>query len=289
MIIMKIGAHVSIAGGVFNAPENAARIKAETFQIFSRSPRGGQPPKLPKEILDSFYSNMKKFGFGDFYIHAPYYINFASANKRIYRGSIEVIRQELERGTRLGAKALMTHLGSAKDLGETKARSQTIEGIKQVLKGYKGTCRFLIENSASAGAVIGDDFEEIGALIAGVEKIKANQNKVGVCYDVMHGFASGYDIRTSGQITKTLKKFNDLIGLERLVVIHANDSMVEFASHKDRHENIGQGKIGQGGFQALIKSPKLKNIDFILETPWKEGEKTIKRDINNLKKLRDLN
>ncbi len=286
---MKIGAHVSIAGGVFNAPGNAARIGAETFQIFSRSPRGGQAPELTKEVLAKFKKSMSDFRFTDFYIHAPYYINFASQNKRIYYGSIEVIRQELERGTKLGARALMTHLGSAKDLGETEALKKTISAIKEVLRGYRGTCKFLIENSAGGGAVIGDTFEEIDQIIKGVEKIKANKGQVGVCYDIMHGFASGYDVRDKKTVVETLKKFDKIIGLDRLVVIHANDSMVDFASHKDRHANIGEGKIGLGGFQALVKNPKLKNIDFILETPWLDGEKTIKRDINSLKRLRDSN
>lgn len=286
---MKIGAHVSIAGGVFNAPENAARIGAETFQIFSRSPRGGKPPELTEEVLTKFKKSMSDFGFSDFYIHAPYYINFASQNKRIYYGSIEVIRQELERGSKLGARALMTHLGSAKDLGEVEALKQTIAGIKEVLRGYKGSCQFLIENSAGAGAVIGDTFEEINQIIKGVERVKINKGKVGVCYDVMHGFASGYDVRDKKTVAQTLRKFDKIIGLDRLVVLHANDSMVDFASHKDRHANIGKGKIGLAGFKALIKNPKLKNIDFILETPWTDGEKSIKRDINSLKRLRDLN
>lgn len=285
---MKIGAHVSIAGGVFNAPANAARIGAETFQIFSRSPRGGPAPELTNEILFKFQQAMADFGFTDFYIHAPYYINFASKNKRIYHGSIEVIRQELERGSLLGARALMTHLGSAKDLGEKEAIKQTIEGIKKVLDGYKGSCQFLIENSAGAGAIIGDSFEEISKIIKGVESVKANKGKVGVCYDVMHGFASGYDVRNKPAVAKTIKEFSNLIGFDRLIVVHANDSMVDFNSKKDRHANIGQGKVGLSGFKALINNSKLKDIDFILETPWVEGEKTIKRDINSLKRLRDL-
>ena len=274
---------------MFNAPVNAARIGAETFQIFSRSPRGGQPLKLTSEVLTKFREAMSEFGFSDFYIHAPYYINFASKNKRIYHGSIQVVRQELERGSRLGARALMTHLGSAKDLGEKEALKQTIEGIKKVLEGYDGSCQFLIENSAGAGAIIGDTFEEISEIIKGVEKLKENKGKIGVCYDVMHGFASGYDVRDKKKVAETLKKFDKIIGLDRLVVIHANDSMVDFASHKDRHANIGKGKIGLAGFQALIKNAKLKNIDFILETPWVDGEKSIKKDINSLKRLRDSN
>src|SRR3989344_9172969 len=125
---MLFGTHVSIAGGVFNAPENAAHLGCETFQMFTRSPRGGAAPKLTKEIVKQFKDNCKKHRFTNYYVHAPYYINFASSNDHIAKSSIKVIREELERCSLLGVKAVMAHLGSAKDLGEKKAIKQTIAG-----------------------------------------------------------------------------------------------------------------------------------------------------------------
>lgn len=284
---MYIGAHVSAAGGVFNAPENAHRIGCECFQIFTRSPRGGKAPELTDEIVEKYKKDLKKYNLQNVYVHAPYYINFASPNTRIAKGSIEVIRDELERGSRLGVRALMTHLGSAREVGKEKAVKETIAGIKQVLKGYTGSCVLLLENAAGAGAVIGDSIDEIAVIFQGVHKLKSNQGKIGVCLDTCHLFASGADVRTKKDWDSLLKEFDIKIGLKNLYVIHANDSKFDLNEKKDRHENIGNGYIGKAGFEAMVNHPKLKKVDCILETPWVDGEKTIAGDIRLVKKMRD--
>ncbi|MBU0964340.1 deoxyribonuclease IV, partial [Patescibacteria group bacterium] len=179
---MYIGAHVSIAGGVFNAPENAHKIGCECFQMFTRSPQGGPSPVLDKKIVSSFKAGFKKNKQKAFYVHTPYYINLASSKNRIRYGSIKVIRDDLERASLLGAKALMTHLGSSKDLGSQEALKQVIKGIGKILEGYKGETQFLIENSAGAGGtIIGDDFKEIGQIIKAYP-----QHNIGVCLDTCH-------------------------------------------------------------------------------------------------------
>ena len=180
----------------------------------------------------------------------------------------------------------MTHLGSSKDFGKSKSIQMTIQGIKKILKGYNGSTQFLIENSAGAGSVLGDEFEDIAKIIKGVELVKANKNKIGVCLDTCHAFASGYDIRDKKAWGKTLREFDKTIGLDRLVVIHANDSKHDLMERKDRHDNIGKGFIGKKGFEALFSYKKLSHVDIILETPWVDGEKTIKNDLKLLKKMR---
>lgn len=162
---MLVGAHVSIFNGVFNAPANAAKIGCEVFQMFTRSPQGGPAPELTEGIIKKFKAELKKHKLVEFYIHTPYYINLASSQNRIRYGSISVIRDDLERGSKLGAKYLMTHLGSATDLGPKKALEKVVEGVKKILDGYQGTTQFLIEMSAGAGNIIGDTFEEISAII----------------------------------------------------------------------------------------------------------------------------
>ena len=162
---MLIGSHISAAGGVEKAPKNSADIGGEIFQFFSRSPRGGKAPALTTETIKQFKANMRKYKQRECYIHAPYYINLASEKNNIYFGSISVLREELERGTQLGAKYMMTHLGSAKDLGETQAVKKVISGISKVLDSYKGTTQFLIEISAGSGQIIGDSFEEIQRIL----------------------------------------------------------------------------------------------------------------------------
>lgn len=272
---MNIGCHVSIAGGVFNAPERAASLGCECMQIFTRSPQGGKAPELTPEILEKFSSEMKKNKLENFVIHTPYYINFASANNRIRYGSVSVVRDELERGTLLGAQYVMTHLGTAKELGEKEATAKTIEMLKKTLDGYSGTTKLLIENSAGAGAIIGDDLKEIREIIDGVD----SDAIAGICLDTQHSFASGYDWR---DFENTLQRIDQELGLEKIKLIHANDSMTECGSKKDRHAHIGEGLIGTEAFSKIVKFAQERNIDMILET---EHEKVME-DTKILKELR---
>ncbi|MFH1456746.1 MAG: deoxyribonuclease IV [Patescibacteria group bacterium] len=289
---MLIGTHISVAGGVDNAPLNAHNIGCEVFQFFSRSPRGGKAPKLTDEVIKNFRNNLKKYNQQECYIHAPYYINLASNKKNIYQGSIFVLKEELERGSKLGVKYLMTHLGSAKDLGDKKAIQQVTAGISQVFKNYTGSCQFLIEMSAGSGQIIGDTFEEIAQIVSSVRVSSGKTAKqIGVCYDTAHAFESGYDMRDEKSVKKTLDEFDKILGLDKLKLIHANDSKTYLGSRIDRHEHIGQGKIGLNGFKALLKVLSAsggKNINLILETPaGKEKADMRVDDIKILKKIRD--
>lgn len=281
---MTIGAHISAAGGLENAPANAKNQGCECYQFFSRPPQGGPARKITSEDIKKFQLANQKFGFTNFYIHAPYFINLASSNNRIYHGSISVLREELERGSLLGVKYLMTHLGSAKDLGEKESLKKVVTGLEKILAGYKGTTQFLIEMSAGSGAIIGDTFEEVASIIHNSKLII--QKKLGACFDTAHAFASGYDLRDAQAVQKTFSQFDKTIGLKRLKLIHLNDSKVSLGSHADRHEDLGSGQIGLAGFSALIKylQKKKLNIDLILETPT---ESRRKKDIALLKSFRD--
>lgn len=278
---MLIGHHVSAAGGVQNAPGNAHDLKCEVYQFFTRSPQGGAAPKLTPDIVAAFKTGNEKYSIPRTYVHTPYFINFASANPRLRHGSIAIVRGELERSSLLGVTAVMTHLGSAKDMTEAQATKLVADATKEILNGYTGSTLFLLENSAGAGQVVGDTLEELATLIKAVPATQ--RKKLGICLDTCHAFASGYDLRTKAAVDAFLKKFDKLIGLSYLKLIHANDSMTDFGAHRDRHEHIGEGKIGLVGFKALCANPKLKNIDLILETP--HDSKHIK-DIALLKKLR---
>lgn len=280
---MKIGCHVSIAGGIFNAPKMAHDFGCEVYQIFTRSPQGGPAPKLTKDVLKKFSEENAKYAFTDWAVHTPYFINFASANPRIKNGSAAILREELERSSLIGAKHLMTHLGSSKDVGNDVAMKLVIEGLGKALKGYTGSTVFCIEISAGAGAAIGSSFDNVGRIIRQIEKNdKKLTNTIGVCFDTCHAFAQGYDLRDTQALNATLKEFDEKIGLERLQLFHGNDSKFGFGEHKDRHEHIGDGNIGQAGFAALLNHPKLKGRNIFLET---EHDK-VRQDIAVLKKLR---
>ena len=189
---------------------------------------------------------------------------------------MSVVRDELERGSLLGAKYVMTHLGSAKELGQKKALTKTIEMLKKTLEGYAGTTKLLLENSAGAGEIIGDDLSEL----AGIIKKVNHPALAGICLDTQHSFASGYDWR---DFEKTIKKISYEVGLRKIKLIHANDSQTDFDSKKDRHEHIRKGKIGLDAFKNIVAFAQKNEIDMILETKWPE----VKEDISVLKKLRD--
>src|SRR3989344_4442809 len=189
--MIKIGCHVSIAGGIEKAPERAAELGCEVFQMFTRSPRGGTASQITREIAKSFKFEMQKRGQGNCYIHTPYYINFASQNKSIREASARVIREELERGSLIGARFVMTHLGSSGEFVIEKAMDLTAAGLIKALKSYKGTTKLLLEISAGAGNIIGDTFDELKYILN-----KIGDMDVGVCLDSAHMYASGYDIKT---------------------------------------------------------------------------------------------
>lgn len=278
-IYPKIGAHISASGDIAQAPLRANVASLECFQFFSRSPQGGPAKPITEKLIKDFKANYDKYKV-ESYIHAPYYINLASAKNNIYYGSISVIREELERGSKLGVKYLMAHLGSAKELGEKDGIKKTIEGLAKILDKYKGKTEFLIEMSAGAGAIIGDTFEEIAKI---VNSSKLKKYNISICFDTCHGFASGYDLRDAKTVKNTFNKLDKILGLKKLKLIHANDCQSELGSHKDRHAHIGQGNIGLTGFKAIVAFAKKQKINLVLETPHDE---LLEQDIKILKDMR---
>ena len=273
---MLFGAHVSAAGGVDKAPERAQQEGCEVFQMFSRAPQSYKVPELTDETVKAFKENMKKFKQEEAYIHTPYLINLASTNNRIRYSSITMIKQELERGSRLGVKYAMTHLGSYKDVDEVlEGPLMVLDALKKILDDNYST-ELLLEISAGAGSIVGDTFEELAYFI---KELKGY--KVGICLDTAHMFASGYDLRTKETVTKVFDDFDKTIGLKHLKLFHLNDSKVDINEKKDRHENIGEGFIGIKGFEAMLSDKRLKDINFILETPGDRAE-----DFKVIKKIR---
>ena len=275
---MKFGAHVSIAGGIDKAPGRARALGCECFQIFTRSPRGGKPPVLGKDLVDSFLKSCSACGLTDYYIHTPYYINLASEKKELRRSSVAIIREELKRGSLIGAKYVMTHLGSSKGIDRTRAVDMVIEGIIKILDGSDGlSTELLLENTAGQGETIGDTFGELARILD-----EAGNPRLGVCLDTAHLIASGYDIRTKASLKHTLDALFSVVSPGRVKLLHGNDSKAGLGEKKDRHEHIGKGKIGKEGFKAVLGSPALKELDMIVEIPPEE----VAPDIELLKRLR---
>ena len=276
---MKFGTHVSIAGGLDKAPERAYELGCECFQLFTRSPRGGQPSRLDDEVINNFISDCDKYGLKNYYVHTPYFINLASKDKKVRNNSIRLIREDLERSSLLKVKSIMTHLGSSKDMEREEAVKNVAESVVKILDGYKGSSVLMLENSAGQGDTIGDTFEEVEEILR-----LADIDEVMVCIDTAHMFGAGYDLRDKNSLDQTIKKIEDSFGLERVMLIHGNDSKVDLGERKDRHEHIGKGKIGEEGFKAIVSDPRLKHLDIIVENPPDK----VAEDIKLLKSYRNL-
>ena len=274
-----IGAHVSIAGGVQNAPERAHALGCETFQIFTRSPQGGPAPELTTEVVAQFRGAMETYGVERFVIHAPYYINLASAKPKIRMSSVRVLREELERGSTLGASFVMAHPGSHAGQTYEKALERVQTSVSRILDGYSGSCGFLLEIAAGTGSVMGDTFREVADMM---EHARDLPGFAGVCFDTCHAFASGYDFTDPAKAATMLQEFDNTIGLEWLKVTHVNDSKVPLGERKDRHEHIGKGHIGKKGLASLLSTPSFSRIDWILETEDVDRE----ADVNALRNIR---
>ena len=275
---MKFGAHVSIAGGIENAPLRARQLGCECFQMFTRSPRGGNPPELENRLLEAFFLNCSEAGISDYYVHTPYFINLASGKENLREKSVDLVREELERSSTLGVKYMMTHIGSAKGLERDVAVDNVVNSVLRILDGYSGTTKLLLENTAGQGDTIGASFEEISLILRSV----AYEN-LGVCIDTAHMFASGYDIRTREGVEELVESMDAVFAPGTVKLVHANDSKVEFNSSKDRHEHLGEGEIGIECFSAMIENPFFEDLDMIVEMPPPE----VSKDVELLKKLRD--
>ncbi len=261
---MRVGVHTSIAGAVENAAHHAHKIGCDTFQMFSANPRGWRTLDPSRDDCERFRAAREKYKLSPVVIHDNYLINLASADQVIREKSVQAFRRELERALALDADYLVTHPGSAKDTTPAAAIRNCIESVKQAAKGLKlDGLMILIENTAGQGSVIGRSFEEVAEIVAGA----GNDIPVGACIDTAHTFAAGYPVHKPEGLKETLEVLGQIIGFDKLKVIHANDSKTDFGSHADRHEHIGRGKIGREAFGRIVRHPKLRSIPFICETP----------------------
>jgi deoxyribonuclease IV len=270
---LRIGIHASIAGSYLNALESARKLGCNALQIFSSSPRmwQGGPARIPEVDAAAFRARRAELGLGPLVIHANYLINLAAQQPMLRTRSIQTFHDELVRSMALGADFLVIHPGSR---GEARPEQSVVTVIESVKQGSKrvslGNLRILIENTAGMGVAVGARLEELAEILAGLQGVPA-----AACLDTAHLFAAGYDIKSETGLTSTIDLIDSTIGLDRVPVFHANDSKIPLGGRVDRHENIGQGKIGADAFRRILTHPRLgaalheglTGRAFVLETP----------------------
>ncbi|HYP13733.1 MAG TPA: deoxyribonuclease IV [Bryobacteraceae bacterium] len=281
---MRIGIHTSKSGSLERAALRAAELGANTFQIFSSSPRTWRASRPDPADIKLLQRARDKYDLHPMAIHDSYLINLASCDETIRRSSIGAFRGELERALAIGADHLVMHPGNCKNQSVEQGIMNVIEGLAEAAEGLASrTLHILLENTVGAGAQLGSRFEEL-AVIRHLAQERLDI-ELGFCLDTCHCFASGrYNVATAQGLKETVRVATKIIGLEHVHVIHTNDSKGAWGSHLDRHENIGDGHIGREGFQRILTHPKLRKKAFILETPVDEpGD-----DRRNLDALKEL-
>lgn len=277
-----LGAHTSIAGGLPNAIYSGEKIGCEVVQLFSKNQIQWKSKPLAEEEVARFKQAVRKTKVLPVVVHDSYLINLASADTIIFQKSFTAVIDELQRCELLDIPYLVMHPGAHSGRGEKEGMNQIADSLNKIFKQMeRNKTILLLETTGGQGSHLGYTFEQLKYII---DRSGGNE-KIGVCLDTAHIFAAGYDLRTQKSWEISKKQFDKIIGLQKLKIIHANDSKKDLGSRIDRHDRIGKGRIGSKGFSILLKDPDLKKIPFILEIPG--GEKAYKEDLRLLKRLRN--
>lgn len=274
--MFKIGCHLSSSKGYPNMAEEAHRIGANTFQFFTRNPRGGSAKAIDENDIAEFQKLAQEYGIEVILAHAPYTLNCCSDKPEVREFAINTMKDDLSRMEYTPNQLYNFHPGSHVGQGIETGIEYIIDALNMVLTAEQSTT-VLLETMAGKGSEIGSQFEEIRQIIDGVKL----QDKLGVCLDTCHVSDAGYDIVNN--LNGVLEEFDKIIGFNRLKAIHLNDSMNPLGAHKDRHQKIGEGTLGMGTFEEIINHSQLKDLPFFLETPNElDG---YEKEIEILKKL----
>ncbi|TKJ42406.1 deoxyribonuclease IV [candidate division LCP-89 bacterium B3_LCP] len=277
---MILGAHVSIAGGIQNAPLNGRKIGCDAIQIFAKNQTQWQAKPYTDENIEGFKENLKTTGINPVIIHDSYLINLCTSDKVKLEKSINAYLDELKRAQTLKVPYLVMHPGSHLQNGEEWGLVKIAESLNYI---HERTPDYqvitLLETTAGQGTNLGYRFEHL----ASIREMVVQKDRIGVCADTCHMFAAGYDLKTDQGYSDTWNRFDDIVGIENLKCFHLNDSKKPLSSRVDRHEHIGQGHLGIEPFKKLMADPRFEDLPGLLETPGDEED-----FIRNLKLLRSL-
>ncbi|HEX2093737.1 MAG TPA: deoxyribonuclease IV [Longimicrobiaceae bacterium] len=279
---MLLGAHVSTAGGVRNAPGRGAEIGATAIQIFTKQPNRWAEPTLDEEECRACGEGVRTHGIGFTNAHDSYLINLATADPELRARSLASFKAELRRAVSLDLDAVVTHPGNATDGNRARGLAQNAALVEEALAETPGRTLVLLETTAGAGSVLGSTFEELAEMIERISPL--HRERVGICLDTCHVYSAGYDlVRDYDGVVRHL---DDVVGLDRLRLFHLNDSQVPFASRRDRHAHIGEGSLGEEPFRRIMTDERFASVPRVLETP--KGDDLVTADRRNLERLRAL-
>jgi deoxyribonuclease-4 len=278
---MKIGAHVSTSGGISKAVARGQEIGCEAIQIFGSSPQAWAFKPVPGEQIELFKQGLADAGIGPVFLHAIYLINLGTPNKEKLKKGIDSLANYMKLAADLGATGVIFHPGSHGGRGYEAVLPQTVEAIKIVLDTAPEGPVLAVENMAGMGRHIGAKFEELGGILDSVDSPRLK-----ICLDTQHSFAAGYDLTNPEGIQGMLDELDAGPGSANVAAVHANDSNRVCGSGVDRHDNIGEGFIGEEGFAAIMANPAFADVPFLLEVPGFEGNGPDQQNIDILKRIR---
>jgi len=279
--MLRIGVHVSVAGGLEKAVGRAQELGCHAFQIFTTNPRSWKCRPISAKSAYLFAIRCKEYDLNPAISHMPYLPNLASPKEKVYSMSVQALTDEMVRCQLLGIPYLVAHLGSHLGAGVKNGRMRIAGALERAIADSESDVMVLLENSPGTRNSMGNTFEDIASII---ESLPDQSGRLGVCLDTCHLFAAGYDLRTPSALERTLEEFESHIDPTRLKLVHLNDSRGSLGSHLDRHEHIGLGQIGLDGFRSILCHPFLRERAMILETP----KNSRRDDTGNLEVIRAL-
>lgn len=278
----ELGAHVSAQGGVSNAPARAREIESVVLQLFTKQPSRWAEPTISEEEAEAFRKARREHEIEVAGAHDSYLINLSSPDGRLRGMSRKSFQAELERCALLELDFLVTHPGNATDNDVEAGLERNADGIKRCLEAVDGPTRVLLELTAGSGTTVGASFENLRVILDHIPD--ELQHRLGICFDTCHAYSAGYDL--VNDYDGVWEAFDRVLGLERLGLIHLNDSKHPFDSRKDRHEEIGMGTLGDEPFRRIMTDERLRRVPKVLETP--KGDDPVAGDLRNLGRLRDF-
>lgn len=280
--VQPIGAHVSSSGGIWTAVERGIALEAEAIQIFGSAPQTWRKTNHTTAAFERFREARAGSLLRAVWLHCPYLPNLAVEDDEMWEKSIDCVVNALTVADGAGADGVVLHTGSHRGKGMDAVLPRVAAALERILDAAPGDALLALENAAGQGGTIGKDFAELGAILRAVPT-----SRLAVCLDTCHSYAAGYDLATRDGMRAMLAEIDAEVGLDRLAVMHANDSKMELGSTRDRHENIGEGHIGSEGFRTILATPELQHLPMLLEVPGLDGKGPDLENVRRLKQLRE--